>query len=238
MWIKICAHTSLADAQLAADACADAIGFVFAASPRQVTVEQVAAVVAALPPDLTHVGVFQTRDFEEIVAAVRAAALHGIQLHGGLDVPLVDRLRAAFGDRMFLIQTLHWPLDQDSAQTEKNLRDDLRTLRRHGGADAVLLDAKTATAAGGTGKPIDWKRAQEAIAAEAGKMRIILAGGLTPENVAQAIQTVRPWGVDVASGVEKQPGRKDPARVRAFIEAARAAFAAIENHPLTAVTPR
>lgn len=232
MWIKLCANTSLADAQLAADACADAVGYVFAPSPRRVDAAQVAAIAEKLPPDITQIGVFQSQDFEEIAATVRATGLHGIQLHGHQGTPdlaLIDRLRGAFGEREFLIQTLHWPLDEEPARTEAALRGAIRSLRAHGGADAILLDAKTATASGGTGRSFDWKRAQQVLAAETGKLRVILAGGLTPENVAQAIRTLRPWGVDVASGVEKRPGEKDAARVAAFVTAARAAFAAIEN---------
>lgn len=241
MWIKLCANTSLADAQLAADACADAVGFIFAPSPRRVDAAQVAAMVAKLPPDITQIGVFQTQDFEEIVATIRATGLHGIQLHGSSaapDLTLIDRLRAEFGERQFLIQTLHWPVDQDPAQTEQNIRAAIRALREHGGIDAVLLDAKTATASGGTGKAFDWKRAQQVLAAETGKLRIVLAGGLKPENVEQAIRTLRPWGVDVTSGVEKRPGQKDPRRVAEFVVAARAAFAAIENNPLAAAGSR
>lgn len=241
MWIKLCANTSLADAQLAADACADALGFIFAPSPRRVDAAQVAAITPKLPPDITQVGVFQTGDFDEIAAIIRATGLHGIQLHGNaaaLDLGLIDRLRAEFGERQFLIQTLHWSVDQDPAQTEQKLRSALRTLRTHGAIDAVLLDTKTASASGGTGRAFDWKRAQQVLAAETGKLRIILAGGLKPENVAEAIRTLRPWGVDVTSGVEKRPGEKDPARVAAFVTAARAAFAAIENNPLAAVGSR
>lgn len=241
MWIKLCANTTLADAQLAADACADALGFIFAPSPRRVDAAQVAAIVAKLPPDITQIGVFQTLDFEEIAATVRATGLHGVQLHGNSaapDLALIDRLRAAFGEKQFLVQTLHWPVDQDPAETEQNLRTALRALREHGGVDAVLLDAKTATASGGTGKAFDWKRAQQVLGAETGKLRIILAGGLKPENVEQAIRTLKPWGVDVTSGVERKPGQKDPARVAAFVTAARSAFAAIENNPLAAIGAR
>lgn len=236
MWIKLCANTTLADAQLAADACADAVGFVFAPSPRRVDSAQVAAIVPHLPADITQIGVFQTRDFDEIAATLRATGLHGIQLHGNSaapDLALIDRLRSTFGDRQFLIQTLHWPAHSETArnpaQIEQDLRTAIRALRAHGAIDAILLDAKTATASGGTGQSFDWKRAHQLLAAESGKLRIILAGGLRPENVAEAIRTLRPWGVDVASGVEKSPGQKDPARVAAFVTAARSAFAAIEN---------
>jgi phosphoribosylanthranilate isomerase len=127
------------------------------------------------------------------------------------------------------VQTLHWELNGDQAQVEKRLREEIRALARHRVADAVLIDTKTAVASGGTGTAFDWERAHEVLADAAGKLRLIVAGGLTPENVAEAIRTLRPWGVDVSSGVELAPGKKDPARVREFIRAARAAFAEIEN---------
>lgn len=232
MWIKICGNTSSEDIFPSIDAAADAVGFVFADSPRRVQPEQVAAITAELPDEQTHVGVFQTRDFSEIVSAVRTAGLSGIQLHGGLDLALAESLRREFGEKQFLIQTLHWSVDADPAESGQTLRDGVRAVARQNIADAILLDARTADAAGGTGRTIDWTGARDIVAAEAGKTRIILAGGLNAQNVAQAIQTVKPWGVDVSSGVERQPGKKDPARVRAFIEAARIAFAAIENKHL------
>ncbi len=232
MWIKICGNTSLDDTTISVDAAADAVGFVFATSPRKVQAEHVTAITAKMPDDLTHVGVFQSRNLAEIVAAVRTAGLSGIQLHGGLDLALLEELRREFGDSQFLIQTLHWSVDADPATSEQALRDSMRAVVRQNLADAILLDARTAGTSGGTGRTIDWTRAREIVAGEAGRMRIILAGGLNPQNVAQAIQTVRPWGVDVSSGVERQPGKKDPVRVRAFIEAARIAFAGIENKHL------
>lgn len=230
MWIKLCANTTLEDAQLASDAGADAIGFVFAPSPRRVTAGQIAEIMPNLPPDLTRIGVFNTQDFDEIVFSLNTSGLHGVQLHGELDFALAEKLRNQFGPGFFMIQTLHWNLNSDPTRAEQKLRDELRAVTRHSAVDAILLDTKAATASGGTGKTFGWQRAQQVVGAETGKLRIILAGGLRPENVAEAIRTLRPWGVDVASGVESFPGRKDPYRVAAFITAARDAFAAIENH--------
>ena len=238
MWIKLCANTTLEDAQLAANAGADAIGFVFAPSSRRVTPGHVAAIMPDLPEDLTKIGVFNTQDYDDIVFVLRSTGLHGVQLHGELDFVLAEKLRDQFGSGFFLIQTLHWDLNVDSSRSEQRLRDELRAIARHRHIDAVLLDTKTGTASGGTGKTFDWKRAQQVLGAESGKLRVILAGGLRPDNVAEAIRTLRPWGVDVASGVEMHPGRKDPARVEEFVTAARAAFAAIENTSLTAGRPR
>lgn len=229
MWIKLCANTNPSDVQLAIDVAADAVGFVFARSPRHVAPEQVAAITAELPSDLTQIGVFETQDFDEIEFTLHTAGLHGVQLHGELDFLLAERLRNAFDSTFFLIQSLHWSLDRDPAASERTLRDELRAIARHRAADAVLIDTRTAKASGGTGTAFDWERARDVLSAESGKLRIILAGGLDSANVAEAIRTLRPWGVDVASGVESFPGKKDPARVRAFIAAARAAFADIEN---------
>jgi phosphoribosylanthranilate isomerase len=236
MWIKICANTSLEDASLAAEAGADAVGFVFAPSPRQVTPEQAAGIAPRLPPDPTQVGVFVTHDFATIAETLRATGLHGAQIQGSFHASLLLQLRAEFGHGLFLIPAISWSLDGDPAASEQHLRDQLRAVAGSGLADAVLLDARTAHAAGGTGQTIPWDRARKVIAAEAGKLRVVLAGGLTPDNVAEAIRTLRPWGVDVASGVESAPGKKDPARVHAFIRAARIAFATIENRPLTSAT--
>lgn len=234
MWIKICANTSLEDARLAAEAGADAVGFVFAvASPRRVTIEHAAQIGPALPPDPTQVGVFLEHSLDEIVATVRAARLHGVQLHGAFDPWVVEALRQEFGHGLFLIQTLHWQVDDEASGSEATLQDQYSAVSRQGIVDAVLLDARTSTAAGGTGRTLPWKRLRDVLSAEPRGLRVILAGGLRPENVAEAIHTLRPWGVDVASGVEERPGKKDPARIQAFVCSARDAFAAVENRGLT-----
>ncbi|MFP5227770.1 MAG: phosphoribosylanthranilate isomerase [Acidobacteriota bacterium] len=232
MWIKICGNQTLADLQPSIADAADAVGFVFAPSIRRVNMAQISEIMPTLPDDVTAVGVFNTQNFDEIRSALRSGGLHGVQLHGELDFALAEKLRREFGAGLFLIQTLHWDLTRDPARAEETLRNELRAIGRHNDIDAVLLDSRNASASGGTGQPLDWERARDVTGAEAGNMRIILAGGLNPQNVAQAIQTVKPWGVDVSSGVEQYPGKKDPARVRAFIEAARTAFAAIENKHL------
>jgi len=230
MWIKICANTSLEDARLAAEAGADAVGFVFAAaSPRHVTTAQAAEIGPALPPDPTQVGVFLEHTADEIAATVRGAALHGVQLHGAFDPWIVEELRREFGHGLFLVQTLHWRVEDDANGSEACLLGGYKAVSRQGVVDAVLLDAKTSSAAGGTGRTLPWKRVSEVLLAEPRGLRIILAGGLTPDNVGEAIRTLRPWGVDVASGVEVRPGKKDPVRLEAFIRNARNAFSAIEN---------
>ena len=222
MWVKICANTNLADAKLAADAGADAVGFVFAPSPRQVTTEQVAVITLGLREKIKKIGVFDSRNFTEIAKAVRIAGLTGVQLHGGLDLPLAEQLRKEFGGELFLIQTLHWLVDGNPVKAEEKFRLELRAVARQNCVDVVLLDAKTASASGGTGKNFDWACASEVLKANTGSLKIIIAGGLNANNVAEAIRTLQPWGVDVASGTEASPGTKDSAKVKAFIAAARA----------------
>jgi phosphoribosylanthranilate isomerase len=236
MWIKICANTNLADAQLAADLGADALGFVFAPSKRQVTVEQVAAITPHLPSSVATIAVVETRSAPEIAALVRATGLTGVQLHGGLDLPLVRALRAELGPSVAIFQTLHWVVDtvdtedgngvnNTNADSAALVAAQLREVAAEPAIAAVLLDAKVGNAGGGTGRSFDWNAARETLvtASEAaGKpIHLIVAGGLRPENVTEAMRALRPWGVDVASGVEAAPGRKDPLKLKRFLENAR-----------------
>lgn len=211
LWIKICANTSIADALLAAEAGADAVGFVFAPSSRRVTVEQVAAMVPALPAELEKLGVFVDAAFDEIAAAVEACGLTGVQLHFDAPAELPARLRARFGPGLRIVRTVHF-----AAGSVPDLPD-------HAHIDAILVDSRTEKATGGTGIRFDWSLAATTLFQDAQARKCIAAGGLTPENVGEAIATLRPWGVDVASGVEAAPGRKDAAKVRAFIANARGA---------------
>ncbi len=214
LWIKICANTSLADAQLAAQAGADAVGFVFAPSPRQVTPAQVAAIVPHLPAALEKIGVFVDAAFEEIAATVEAAGLTGVQLHWDAPPSLPAQLRERFGPKLRILGVVHFGAaiaDKDAVPSpDPNV-------------DAILVDSRTVSSAGGTGQTYDWGAARKTIFSADGPMKCVAAGGLTPANVAGAIATLHPWGVDVVSGVEAAPGRKDPAKVRAFIANARAA---------------
>jgi phosphoribosylanthranilate isomerase len=215
LWIKICANTSLADAQFAAEAGADALGFVFAPSPRRVTPAQVAVIVPHLPPSVEKIGVFVDAAFDEIAQTVEAAALTGVQLHFDAPIALSAQLRSRFGAQLRILRVTHFDpsktTNEDAALVDPNI-------------DAVLIDSRTPTAVGGTGQAYDWSLAAEALFQNPKACkRLIAAGGLNPENVAQAITALKPWGVDVVSGVESAPGQKDPAKVRAFIANARAA---------------
>jgi len=214
LWIKICANTSLDDALHAADAGADALGFVFAPSPRCVNVDQATLMVQHLPAAIEKIGVFVDASFDEIAATVEAVGLTGVQLHFHPPDGISTRLRRQFGPGLRILRLLHFRGAETLDATALNDHD----------ADGILVDSRTATAVGGTGVAFDWDAARDALFGDPGDRRLIAAGGLSPQNVAEAIARLRPWGVDVVSGVEASRGRKDPAKVRAFVANARAAM--------------
>jgi phosphoribosylanthranilate isomerase len=215
MWIKICANTNLDDAALAAELGADAVGFVFAPSSRGVTAEQVAAITPHLPGTVDKIGVFATLDPDEILSTIRTAGLTGAQLHGAYSPKLVAALATQIPS-LRIIQTCHRNAGQ-AQPDEASSAASLAELSSAPHVDAVLLDSRTATASGGTGVAFDWGSARKSLSI-LGSMRLIVAGGLNPGNVRQAIATLHPWGVDVASGVESHPGTKDPEKLAAFVK--------------------
>ena len=222
MWIKICANTCAEDALKAVELGADAVGFVFAPSKRRVTPAQVKPITMVLPDGVECVGVFGAGSVEEIASAVEEAGLTVAQLHGGSDLEFARQLGARLGPRVAIIQTLHWTVDADGASAQK-VAAQMSAMAESGSSYRVLVDAKVgSSASGGTGKSFDWMSAREVLQSQP-SLRVIVAGGLRPDNVAEAIRTLRPWGVDVASGVERQPGLKDYAKLKSFIENARGA---------------
>jgi phosphoribosylanthranilate isomerase len=225
MWIKICGNTTLEDARFAAQCGANAVGFVFAPSPRRVEVDVVREITALLPAELEKYGVFVDAGFDEIVSTVTTCGLTGVQLHRSSDALLPLRLRehfAQFPGRFSILGVLHYK-DQDL-----EFQHQLTELGRNDALDGVLVDSSSARAVGGTGTTFNWLGAQGGFRQAAPHLRLIAAGGLAPDNVKLAIQTLRPWGVDVVSGVESAPGKKDPARVLAFIRSAQAAAELLE----------
>ncbi len=228
MWVKICANTNLKDALLAVEAGADAVGFVFAPSKRRVTPEQVADIVDGLPEDVEKVGVFHTSDPFEVEHFVAATDLTIAQLHGAFDQEMVRLLSAEFGGELKIIQTVAYELNaQDRQAADQRFEAMLTAAFAEPAVWAVLLDAAKSGVSGGLGVTYDWVHVaeivQRAMGAREPRPRVILAGGLKPENVAEAIAALQPWGVDVASGVEASAGVKDPGRLKAFIANARAA---------------
>jgi phosphoribosylanthranilate isomerase len=199
MFVKICGITNEDDALFAIAMGADAVGFVFAPSPRQVAAQQVYDITRRLPPEILTVGVFRDEHPSRVIDTVHRAGLKAAQLHGHETPAMV----AEVGEQ------IRWVIKAVVAGSVDARRAD------QFGTDMVLVDA----ASPGSGKVFDWSVIDEV----ASGPRIILAGGLTPENVGEAVRYVRPWGVDVSSGVEKSPGKKDALKVKAFIERARAA---------------
>jgi phosphoribosylanthranilate isomerase len=227
MFIKICANTNLQDAQLAAELGANAVGFIFAPSRRRMLPSQVAGITPHLPDTVLTVGVFATSDADEIIRSVREAGLQAAQLHNDPNPGLIARLNDAFEGHVRLIQTVPFNVHSgDNAGFSAALARTLATA----GLWAVLVDAARRGKSGGLGMAFDWQLAAQEIqlacktaAAACGTELppLIVAGGLHSRNVAAAIDVLQPWGVDVASGVEAEPGRKDPVRLRQFIAAAR-----------------
>ena len=214
LWVKICGNTSLEDALLAAEAGADAVGFIFAPSPRRVTVEQAARITPGLPAGLEKIGVFVDASVEEIAEAVRLSGLTGVQLHSDSAPEAAERLRAGFGPGLRILRVVHF--GPDSAREAAEFAADPNV-------DAVLVDSRTAAAVGGTGITFDWAEARRTVFRPENAAKLVAAGGLNPANVAGAIVMLRPWGVDVSSGVEAAPGKKDPGKVREFVRRAREA---------------
>jgi phosphoribosylanthranilate isomerase len=238
MWIKICGNTSLADAQHAANSGASAVGFVLAPSPRHVTVDQVRAISPHLPRNVERIGVFVDATFDEIVTSVYEADLTGVQLHANDDPDLPRRLRAHFAAETPTAKISILAVLAFSDDMEPQIQAIARDAARDGAIDALLIDSRSPVGHGGTGTRYDWQAAQHFFRKVTPQLRFIAAGGLHPDNVAEAIRTLTPWGVDVATGVEAAPGRKDPARVAAFIRNARDTFTQIKNAPRARISRR
>lgn len=218
MWVKICGTTSLEDALLAAEAGADAVGFVFAAeSPRRVEPKQVAEIVAQLPKSIEKVGVFLNERPARIREIVKSTGLTTVQLYGAEPVALAAQLYPEGEKR----PRIYCAISMKTVFSAANAAAALRVTRERPVYDAVLVDSGSASRGGGTGLTFDWERARPFINGLKKSGKVIVAGGLKPENIARAIEIFRPWGVDVCSGVEREPGKKDPEKVRAFVAAAR-----------------
>jgi phosphoribosylanthranilate isomerase len=204
--VKICGLTRPEDAALAAAAGASAIGLVFwPGSPRAVTVERAREVAAAVSAEVSVIGVFVDQPLSLVGGAAERVPLHAIQLHGAerpedydLGLPILKAIGVAGGSALDVLEAM-----------------DAGVL--------PLLDAGGGATPGGTGRTVDWTLAAEAAA----RRRVVLAGGLTPDNVGEAVRTVRPHAVDVSSGVEQTPGVKDADKLVAFLDAVRSASGVI-----------
>jgi len=208
VFVKICGITNEDDALLATALGADALGFVFAPSRRQVKPDIVRDIVKRLPREITTVGVFKDDRPAHVVDLASRVGLHAVQLHGREPMSEVKWIRERV---RFVIQGF-------------TAGDPSLAAAVNSPADVILVDSPDP----GSGRVFDWRMAEGAPSG----VRLLLAGGLTSHNVADAIKLVRPWGVDVSSGVEAAAGLKDPRKLRQFIEAARAATADVAEHPI------
>ena len=215
--VKFCGLTRAADALAAAELGAGYTGVIFAGGPRCLTLDQALHVLPA-GVDPKKVGVFGGKPPEEIARAAEILALDVVQLHADPDASAVEALRRLFGGRI-------WAAVRCAGDKLPDGVDGL-----FAAADAVLLDARVAGAMGGTGTALPWSALARAVERARGSAgRLVLAGGLTPENVGTAIRQMAPDVVDVSSGVEQSPGVKDHARMRQFVAAAHAGGGEIPN---------
>jgi phosphoribosylanthranilate isomerase len=219
-WIKICGITNLEDALVAADAGADAVGFVFyEKSPRNVSPDTALEISRHLSGRIERVGVFVNQNEDVLCAVGDDAALTAVQLHGDNEQPHVADLVVARRPLKILVGvSMHRPNPNGwaAAWDSKNVF-------------AFLADSGSPAKLGGTGETFDWQASLDALQKMKELGRLVLAGGLTPNNVSEAIRMTKPWGVDVSSGVEASPGKKDPEKVRAFIRAVRETDKASQN---------
>ncbi len=199
MFVKICGITTEEDGLLAVGLGADAVGFVFAPSKRRVTVRTAREIAARLPDDVMTIGVFKDESPNRVVESVQRAGLVGAQLHGHESPEQVASIRTRL---RFVVKAF------EAGSPELQHVDRYQV-------DAIMLDGANP----GSGEVFDWTLAESI----PDNQRLILAGGLTPGNVAAAVRQVRPWGVDVSSGVERHAGRKDGPLIRRFVASARAA---------------
>jgi phosphoribosylanthranilate isomerase len=202
--VKVCGITNAEDALAAVEAGADALGFIFfEKSPRYVVPAVAAQIIAELPPLVTAVGVFVNEGLASVRSIMDTCGLAMAQLHGDENASYCRELAR--------------PAMKAIRLKDRGSLLALAEYRGRGGVRGFVLDTFSELVYGGTGQVTDWRLSAEV----AQSARVLLAGGLTPENVAEAIHTVRPYGVDVSSGVESTPGKKDHAKVRAFLDAVR-----------------
>jgi phosphoribosylanthranilate isomerase len=218
-WVKICGMTNLEDALVAVEAGADAVGFVFyEKSPRYVTVETAREIVEKLPKNVEKVGVFAGECLARAVdigACVDFDSLQVYPLSAPKSVASAESTALPKQRRLYFALPMRKFMSDDCAHTLDV------TKSPEGSFVAMLLDSGDTERPGGTGLTFDWNKAAPIVASLSRTQHVVIAGGLTPQNVGEAIGILSPWGVDVAYGVEASPGKKDPEKVRAFVRAVR-----------------
>lgn len=199
MFVKICGITNEDDALLSVAMGADAVGFIFAPSTRQIAPQVAYDITRRLPPEILTVGVFRNEHPSRVVELAHKSGVKAVQLHG----------RETAEQTIEIAKQIRWVIKAFGSDDENLPKAD------HYGTDMILLDSPNP----GSGKVFDWSLAGDA----PDSVKLILAGGLTPDNVGAAVHEVQPWGVDVVSGTERAPGKKDAMAVKRFIDNARAA---------------
>lgn len=215
-WIKICGTTNLQDAQLAAELGADALGFIFAPSPRRITPIEASRIIGKLNPDLETIGVFVNQPPSVILQTAKRAGLSGVQLHGDEDPTQVGTLQTLMRREkieMKIYKAVPMSTIDDSFAWDGHASKMLA---------GMVLDSGTPIQRGGTGRNFDWGTAAPLVRTLARRAKVIIAGGLNPQNAAKALALFNPYGLDVVSGVECAPGKKDPEKLRAFFAAVHA----------------
>jgi phosphoribosylanthranilate isomerase len=235
-WVKICGITNLEDAWTSVEAGADALGFVFyEKSPRNVTPETVREIVHQMPAHIEKIGVFVGDNPNNLLELVHGLRLTGSQLHlgphGGTASETTAYGRGCFppGFKIYLSMPAHWFIELESArsliasfaQAAKFMLSHPEEDKQSDLVQTIFLDSGSLQQPGGTGLTFDWHRAAPMVEHMKQTVRVVVAGGLTSSNVTEAIQVLKPWGVDVSTGVESKPGTKDPEKVRAFVAAVR-----------------
>jgi phosphoribosylanthranilate isomerase len=205
--VKFCGLTRAGDAALAGDLGAAYAGVIFAGGPRQLDPAAAREVLDAAGPGVQRVGVFGAQPAAEVARLATAVGLDVVQLHADPTVELVAELRRSYAGVV-------WAVLRTSGTFESHV-----AVRLFAAADAVVLDALVAGALGGTGRRLDWSALREDVARARGGGTLVVAGGLTPDNVGTAVAALAPDVVDVSSGVEERPGVKDHSRMRAFADA-------------------
>jgi len=238
-WVKICGITNLEDALTAVEAGADALGFVFyGKSPRNMTPESVRVIIREIPAHIEKVGVFVGNNPQNFLELVHGLGLTGSQLHVSPHVHSVNETRAygvgcfSPGFKSYISMPAEWFIESEESANHfiSSAAQAAEVIRSHPGGDklpeffrTIFLDSGSLQEPGGTGVTFDWHRAAPIVERLKQVVKVVVAGGLNPTNVTDAIDILNPYGVDVSTGVEAKPGKKDPEKVKAFITAVRQA---------------
>ncbi|MGA8492640.1 MAG: phosphoribosylanthranilate isomerase [Terriglobales bacterium] len=238
-WVKICGITNLEDALTAVDAGADALGFVFyEKSPRNAAPATVREIVHQMPAHIEKVGVFVGNNPKNLPELAHDLGLTGAQLHFGTEVGSVNETMVhgsgcfPLGFKSYTSMPAEWFIESEDSASRfiASAARAAEIMRSHPGGDklsnfvqTIFLDSGSLQQPGGTGTVFNWKKAAPIVEHMRQVVRVVVAGGLNPSNVTDAIHILKPWGVDVSSGVESKPGKKDPEKVRAFVAAVRQA---------------